>query len=96
MTRAFKALGDPNRLAIFQLLKELWQGKGVDRTEEEVERSLSEIAEKFDLALSTVSHHLKELRNARLVRCIRRGQRIHCTVNWELVRELEEFLKGPR
>jgi DNA-binding transcriptional ArsR family regulator len=34
------------------------------------------VAEKFDISLSTISHHIKELRAAGLVRCEREGQSI--------------------
>jgi DNA-binding transcriptional ArsR family regulator len=34
------------------------------------------VASNFDISLSTISHHIKELRNADLVRCERQGQTI--------------------
>lgn len=94
--KAFKALADDNRLAIFELLRERCTDDGCDTTDAGIERTVSEIAKTFDLALSTVSHHLKELRNAGLVTCERHGQRVHCSVNWEVLRGLQSFLKGAR
>ena len=76
----FRALADPNRLAIFRLVRE--RGSKV-RTLEEAENSISKIAREFDLSLSTVSHHLKELRNAGLISCEKRGQTVYCTAEPE-------------
>ena len=94
--RAFKALADENRLAIFELLRERCTDDGCDTTEVGIERTVSEIAKRFDLALSTVSHHLKELRSAGLVICEKHGQRVHCSVNWEVLKSLQGFLQEPR
>jgi DNA-binding transcriptional ArsR family regulator len=93
--RAFKALADENRMAIFELVRERCTDDGCDTTEAGIERTVSEIAKRFDLALSTVSHHLKELRNAGLVTCEKHGQRVHCSVNWEVLEGLHSFLARP-
>jgi ArsR family transcriptional regulator len=82
LARVFKALGDENRLAIFQLLRER-------------DRTVTEIAKDFDLALSTVSHHLKELRNAGVIICEKRGKQVYCRVNSALLRDLESFMREP-
>lgn len=94
--RVFKALADENRLAIFELLRERCSDDACDTTEAGIERTVSEIAKRFRLALSTVSHHLKELRNAGLVTCEKHGQRVHCSVNWEVLEDLQSFLRAPR
>lgn len=91
--RVFKALADENRLAIFELLRKRCTDDGCDTNESGIERTVSEIAKTFDLALSTVSHHLKELRNAGLVTCEKHGQRVHCSVNWEVLTSLQRFLQ---
>ena len=90
LARVFKALGDESRMAIFQFLRERC-GSGCRVTDEGTERTVSEIAKAFDLALSTVSHHIKELRNAGLIRCERDGQRVYCSVNEKLLRDLKGF-----
>lgn len=87
----FRALGDPNRLAIFELVRE--RGSGV-RTLEDAQNSITKIAREFDLSLSTVSHHLKELRNAGLIRCDKRGQTVYCTPDPRALRTIERFLGG--
>jgi DNA-binding transcriptional ArsR family regulator len=88
MTKIFKALGDPTRLAIFELVRSCGPG---GCSEGEASDSLSEIAKRFGLSLSTVSHHVKELRNSGLITCEKRGQRLYCAVAPEVLRELEAF-----
>ncbi len=92
LAQVFKALGDENRLAIFQLLRERCAG-GCELTEDGADRTVTEIARAFELALSTVSHHLKELRIAGLILCEKRGKQVHCRVNSALLEELEEFMR---
>ncbi|MFD0049744.1 ArsR/SmtB family transcription factor [Actinomycetes bacterium NPDC127524] len=60
VTQTFKALSDPTRLRILQLL---FQG----------EHSVNEIAETLSLLQSTVSHQLRFLKNLRLVKFRREG-----------------------
>ena len=91
MAAVFRALGDPSRLAIFQLIRACCD-EDEARTTGELRNSVSEIASQFDLSLSTVSHHLKELRTAGLIRCERRGQHVHCSVNDDVLAAATQFL----
>ena len=91
LARVFKALSDPNRLAILQLVRE--RGSACCGTGALPERGcVSEIAEEFDLALSTVSHHVKELKNAGLIQCVKRGQWVYCLPNLELLKKVSRFV----
>ena len=92
LSRVFKALGDANRMAIFQLLRSRC-GEGCELTEHSADRTVTEIAREFDLALSTVSHHLKELRNAGLIVCEKRGKQVYCQVNSGLLKDVGEFMR---
>ena len=95
LSKIFKALGDPTRFAIFELVRDCGSADGC--SEEEASDSLSQIAERFHLSLSTVSHHVKELRNSGLITCEKRGQRLYCWVDADVLRELEQYAKGdPR
>ena len=62
----------------------------------DVGNSVSEIASRFDLSLSTVSHHLKELRNAGLIICEKRGQWVYCRPNPEVLKDIEGFLEDEQ
>ena len=88
----FKALSDPNRLKIFQLLRKRC-GAGCRVPAEESGNTVSELAEDFDLALSTVSHHLKELKNAGLITCEKRGVWVYCAPNDVILKEIEGFAR---
>ena len=85
----FKALADPNRLAIFELVRERG-GEGY--TADETANTISKIAAEFDLTLSTVSHHIKELRNAGLIRCDKVGQTVYCTPDPRALEAIDRFL----
>ncbi len=70
---AFKALSNETRLAVFENIR---MGRCEAALDEEKRPSVCHIASNFDMALSTISHHLKELRNAGLIHCEKRGQTI--------------------
>jgi len=91
LARLFKALSDPNRLAILELIRERCP-HGCRLSAEEDRNSVSAIAERFHLALSTVSHHLKELRNAGLIRCQKRGQWVYCAPDDKALARIRRFV----
>lgn len=95
LAQIFKALSDTNRLAIFQTIREGFECCTVlpDGSLERSGNTVSEIAAQFDLSLSTVSHHLKELRTAGLIVCERRGQRVYCRPDDGVLAKIEEFLQ---
>jgi DNA-binding transcriptional ArsR family regulator len=69
----FKALSNENRLAVFEQIR---AGRGRGELDEDNRLSVCGVAGEFDISLSTISHHIKELRAADLVRCERQGQTI--------------------
>lgn len=92
LAKIFRALGDPSRLAIFEVVRNACSDDA-GHSSEELRNSVTEIAREFDLSLSTVSHHLKELRHAGLIRCERRGQHIFCSADPEALRVVDRFLR---
>jgi ArsR family transcriptional regulator, arsenate/arsenite/antimonite-responsive transcriptional repressor len=70
---AFKALSNETRLGIFEKIR---FGRGKASLDQEMRPCVCDVANNFDISLSTISHHIKELRNADLVRCERQGQNI--------------------
>ncbi len=94
LTAMFKALANENRLAIFNLVR---QGVG-DCCQLTADGNacscVCDIGEQMNLALSTVSHHLKELRNAELIVCEKRGQWVYCSINPKALDQIEVFLKA--
>jgi len=91
MAKVFKALGDPTRLAIYDLIRTTDNGSYHD---DDVANSISWIASRFNVSLSTVSHHIKELKNAGLIRCDKQGQTVYCSADRELVAEVQRFMAG--
>lgn len=80
LARAFKALSNPNRLAIY--LEVLRQ------TRTEVKScGLSHLIDKLEIGAPTVSHHTKELVDAGLISVQRDGRFIRCTLD-ETMREM--------
>ncbi|MGX7092492.1 ArsR/SmtB family transcription factor [Hutsoniella sourekii] len=61
MSRLFKVLSEPNRLKILFILKES-------------EKSVTQICQEVEMEQSAVSHQLRILREARLVKSNRQGK----------------------
>lgn len=78
----FKALADPTRIRILNLLA---------RSNEPV--CFYDIANHFALGQSTISHHLKVLRDTHLLDTERRGTYMHYQVNREAVAALPGVLR---
>jgi len=75
MNELFKALCDPTRRKILELLKD-------------GDLSAGEIAAAFDIGKPSISHHLKELKVAGLVLSERKGQSIIYSLNTTVFQEL--------
>jgi ArsR family transcriptional regulator len=73
MSAAFKALSNETRLAVFENIR-LCRAQAMQSKDNQP--SVCNVASNINISLSTISHHIKELRNAGLVKCERRGQTI--------------------
>ena len=92
LARALRALANPNRLAIFERIHD----DGLCCRTDHKGNTVCAIAEDFQLALSTVSHHIKELRAAGLISCVRRGQQVVCTINHDTLDRVLTLLSAKR
>lgn len=89
ISSAFKALSNETRLAVFEKIR---LGQCEAKLDEDNRPSVCCVASNFDISLSTISHHLKELRSAKLIDCERKGQFIYCQPNNETIKMMIEYL----
>ncbi|WP_338556803.1 autorepressor SdpR family transcription factor [Paenibacillus sp. KS-LC4] len=79
MNQAFKALSDPTRRTILDLLKER-------------DLTAGEIAEHFQMTKPSISHHLSLLKQAELVSDERKGQHIYYSLNTTVFQDLLKWI----
>lgn len=79
MNKAFKALSDPTRRQILDLLKEK-------------DLTAGEIAQHFDITKPSVSHHLNILKEAGLVQDEREGQFIYYSLNTTVFQDVLKWI----
>ncbi|HMR91649.1 MAG TPA: autorepressor SdpR family transcription factor [Chitinophagaceae bacterium] len=78
MNAVFKALNDPTRRQILELLREK-------------DLTAGEIAEKFSMSWPSISHHLDLLKQARLVTSEKEGQYVYYSLNTTVVDEIMKW-----
>ena len=81
MNVIFKALADPTRRRILELLKSGPKDSG-------------EIAEAFPSSWPTISRHLAVLRDAGLIQATREGQHIRYELDTSVVQDLAQHVLG--
>ena len=81
MNRVFKALNDPIRREILELLREKDLNAG-------------EIADHFSITKPSISHHLDLLKQADLVTSIKNGQFVNYSLNKTIVDDIIQWLMG--
>ena len=79
MNNLFKALSDPTRRTILDILRES-------------DLSASDIANNFNISKPSISHHLSILYQAELVLRERRGQQIFYSLNTTVFQQVIEWL----
>jgi ArsR family transcriptional regulator len=79
MNIIFKALNDPTRRKILELLQEK-------------DMTAGEIAEQFHISWPSVSHHLDLLKQAKLVMTEKEGQFVYYSLNTTVVDEILKWL----
>jgi ArsR family transcriptional regulator len=95
LSRAFGALSNPNRLAVFRrILSCRGSGPRCERASG-LCSCMGEVGRKLKISPSTLSHHVKELDRNGLINVVRRGKRIECSVNRSALKEVARFLAAP-
>ncbi len=81
MNDTFKALSDPTRRQIIQLLKER-------------DMTAGEISDHFSISKPSISHHLNILKQARIVQDERQGQNMLYSLNLTVIQEAMGWFLG--
>lgn len=92
MARVLSALSNLHRLQLFIQLASCCAPHASFPAEEGPCACVGELAATTDISPSTVSHHLKELNNAGLIRMERRGQRVECRIDTGVLEDVIGFL----
>jgi len=91
MALAFKALSHPNRLQIYVELLQLREKIIASGSDKDCSCGLTDFMNKLNIGAPTVSHHIKELVNAKLIWIERHGKFMTCHLNEEMRVQLEQF-----
>ena len=94
LARQLKALGNPVRLRIFRQLLDHCIATGACDARGDMSQCVGDLGSAFDLAPSTVSHHLKELRTAGLIQSERAGKSVMCWVTEETAARFRPLLEA--
>lgn len=89
LAQAFKALSHPNRLQIYL---EIMQRRSLS-SRELAGCSLTDFINCLNIGAPTVSHHIKELVNADLIRVERNGKFLTCFLNESMCDYLHAFFQ---
>jgi len=92
----FKALSNPNRLKIFLRLVSCCQPGNPATIKEGVAElegcaCVGDLGQDLGIVPSTISHHIKELRQAGLIRMERNGQKIECSMDPDALEAIQGF-----
>ncbi len=91
---AFKALSNPNRLAIFLHLVDCCPPGTSCSFDEEMRRCVGDLGKDLGIVHSTISHHIKELRRTGLIHVEKKGRFTQCWVDPETVTLLSDLITG--
>jgi len=89
---SFKALAHPHRLAIFLRLAKCCRRRGCS-AEDCMRLCVGELGRGLGIGAPTVSHHLKELTRAGLIKTAKCGQSTECWVAESTLDELAAFFR---
>jgi ArsR family transcriptional regulator len=88
----FKALSNEHRIKIIHILRERQRKGSRDYTEEKVGVCVCHIQEALKLALSTTSQHLKILKQAGLVRSIKKGKWMYYCIDEKRMEKFKQIM----
>jgi ArsR family transcriptional regulator len=95
LVEIFKALSNPNRLALFERIRELSAASPEGCAADE-DCCVGAIGGGLEMAPSTLSEHLKELKRAGLIEMSKKGRIVCCAVAPRALADLESFSKSAK
>jgi ArsR family transcriptional regulator len=84
----FKALSNPNRLRIFLRLVSCCPTSPSFCKSSNLNACVGELGRNLDIVPSTLSHHIRQLQHAGLIKTKRAGQNIECSIEPDALNEL--------
>jgi DNA-binding transcriptional ArsR family regulator len=90
----FRALSNPNRLQIFLRLVSCCPPGTKCSTDTATRLCVGELGKNLEIDSSTVSHHIRELRQSGLIHMERRGKNMLCWIDPETVLATAKLLTG--
>jgi ArsR family transcriptional regulator len=94
LSKIFRALTDQNRLKILQLVykKEVKCKKSRFLCTDEA--TIKDLSGSLRITVPTISHHIKELLYAGLIRTKKKGRKVYCRINQRTFLKAYSFLGG--
>lgn len=93
MHKIFKTLSDSNRIKVLQYLNDN-SCKCRECKCEDCGMNPNEFQKKLKLSFPTISHHIEKLRDAGLIVCEKKGQRLQCKLNSQKFDEINLFISS--
>jgi ArsR family transcriptional regulator len=96
-TKIFKALGNETRFKIFKNIFTGGYACSIDDTKPKDDiiaqaTCVTSIADQFDFALPTISRHLKEMKDAKIITMTKSKNKIYIEPNIKTIKEVSECL----
>jgi ArsR family transcriptional regulator len=94
--KIFKALGNKTRFEIFKNVLNTPYVCGIDNSAKKDDDIIKQatcvgtIASEFNFSLPTISRHLKELKDAKVINMEKQGNKIYVEPNYETIKEISE------
>lgn len=93
--KIFKALGNKTRFEIFKNVLNTPYVCGIDnstKSDDIIKQAtcVGTIASEFNFSLPTISRHLKELKDAKIINMEKQGNKIFVEPNYETIKEVSE------
>ena len=91
-SRMFAALANPKRTIIFSRLASRCRGTAAACDPDDMRACVGELGKDLHIANSTISHHIKTLKRAGLIKMEKCGRTVKCRISLKDIQDLKRFL----